>query len=416
MPPEREKGSFESHGAPADSEIEEVLRQVSGEVPQDVIEIAGQDTVRSREAEAELDAEKRRKPESFYSDLIFTLAGIRYGEVEAKLVWVNLLAHKWDMSQRMGRNVGIRVAALDFFSNVMGELARARIMDSRNYIQTARLAVTDGLTGLYNHRYLMERLGQDVRRARESGGKLSLLRIDIDHFKTYNDINGHMAGDVAIREVASAIRSSAKREDVCARYGGEEFAVVAYGTDKAEATGIAERLRLEVERRDFPNEEVLPGGDLTVSCGVASLPEDAADRGGLIEYADRTLYVAKSQGRNRVCSAVSERRRHERLKRPFRVSWRPRGTDGGFMSAELLNVSLRGVGLRVAEGVEENSVVELKIASRQKGAEIGLLGRTIWVRSPREGLIECGVRFVGLEPEVVRRLEGMIRESPEPVE
>jgi len=393
-----------------------VLREATGEVSQDVLDIAGEDTERSEAAEAELDAEKRRKPESFYSGLILTLAGIRYTEAEAKLVWVNLLAHKWDMSQRMGRNVGIRVAALDFFSNVMGELARARIMDSSGYIQTARLAITDGLTGLYNHRYLMERLRRDLVRARESGERLSVLMIDIDHFKAYNDINGHMAGDVALKEVAAAIRSSAKREDVCARYGGEEFAVIAYSTDKALAARMAERLRVEVEDRDFPNEEVLPGGNLTVSCGVAAYPDDAADHGGLVDYADRALYAAKNAGRNRVCSVVSEQRATERVQASLHVAFRPRGAGGDVRPARLVNISLRGACLDTAEEAELGSLLELKLSDRRRGEDLELLARTVWSRTPREGVCECGMKFVGLAPGAEEALERMIRKGAGDVE
>ncbi len=291
---------------PDDEHIEEVIRDLAGEVHQDLIEIAGEDIDRSEEREAELSAAKQEKPATFYSDLIFTLAGIRYTEMEAKLVWVNLLAHKWEMSRRMGRNVGIRVAALDYLSNVMGELARARIMDMSHYIQTARLAVTDGLTGLFNHRFLMDRLNHGISGCDKSGGKLSLLMIDIDYFKTYNDVNGHIAGDVALKEVAAVIRSSAKRGDLCARYGGEEFAVVAYRADKEGATRMAERLRGEVSSRSMPNEEVLPDGRLTVSCGVATYPDDAGDRGGLIQYADRALYVAKRTGRDKVVASLPD--------------------------------------------------------------------------------------------------------------
>jgi len=398
---------------PPDHEIEAGLREVTGEVSQEVIEIAGEDAERSEAAEAELRREKDRQPERFYSGLIFTLAGIRYTEAEAKLLWVNLLSHKWEMSQKMGRNVGIRVAALDFFSNVMGELARARIMDSSGYIQTARLAVTDGLTGLYNHRYLMERLRRDIERARESGERLSVLMIDIDHFKAYNDLNGHMAGDIALKEVAAVIRSSAKRQDVCARYGGEEFAVIAYGTDRELAARVAERLRAEVEARDFPNEEVLPGGNLTVSCGVATCPEDSTDSGGLVEYADRALYAAKNSGRNRVCSVVSERRGLERVQLPLQAAFRPRASGGGgeMRPAHLVNISLRGACLETSELVEPDTLLEVRVSDRRGDSEVDLLARTIWSRSARDGVCECGVKFVGVAPEAEGAIGRLIREG-----
>ena len=401
--------------APDDHRIEEVLREVSGEVPQDVIEIAGQDVEGSDSEAAELSELKRRKSESFYSDLVFTLAGIRYGEAEARLIWVNLLAHKWDMSQKMDRNVGIRVAALDYFSNVIGELACARIMDMSQYIATARLAVTDGLTGLFNHRYFMERLGQDIDSCQATEEALSLLMIDIDHFKIYNDINGHMAGDVALKEVASVIRSSAKREDFCARYGGEEFAVVAYRADKADAARMAERLREEVERLEFPNEEVLPGGNLTISCGVATFPSDAQDRSSLISYADRALYIAKNSGRNRVCAAVTERRQSPRETYDFLVHWRKRGSTEEPVPARMRNICSRGIGIEIHSPVERNQLLELHISPKRGVEPVKALARVVWSRSPREGVHECGAKFVGLNPETREAIDELIRKGAEAV-
>jgi diguanylate cyclase (GGDEF)-like protein len=286
--------------AEAAAEVTEILREERGEVADELIDIAARDSERTPEKQELLDRE-RAKRDSFYSDLLCSLCNIRYAEHEARLLWVNLLAHKTEMSERLGRNVGIRVAALDYFKNIVGLLDEVRIVGGADFIETSLLAVTDGLTGLFNHRYFQDRLERTLVRAMETGDAVALLMIDIDYFKQYNDLNGHIAGDVALREMASILRRSVKRDDVVARYGGEEFAVVMASTGKEAARGAAERLRAEVERTDFPNEQVLPGGQLTISLGLATYPEDAADRAGLIEKADAALYAAKHGGRNRVC-------------------------------------------------------------------------------------------------------------------
>ncbi len=286
--------------AEAAREVTQILREERGEVDGEVIEIAAHDTERSPEQQQILDREKSKRG-SFYSDLLYSLCNIRYEEHEARLLWVNLLAHKTEMSDRLGRNVGIRVAALDYFKNIVGMLDEVKIVGGAEFVETERLAVTDGLTGLFNHRYFQDRLERGVNRARELSQPLTLLMIDIDYFKQYNDLNGHIAGDVALREMAAILRRSVKREDTVARYGGEEFAMVLFRTDGAGGKMVAERLRREVEKVDFPNEQVLPGGHLTISVGLAAFPEDKLDRAGLIAGADEALYAAKRTGRNRVC-------------------------------------------------------------------------------------------------------------------
>ncbi|GAB4249928.1 MAG: diguanylate cyclase [Deferrisoma sp.] len=163
-----------------------------------------------------------------------------------------------------------------------------------------RLSITDGLTGLLNRRYFQERLAQELDRASRHSHPLSLILIDIDHFKHYNDTNGHPAGDKALVLLGRILRASVRAIDVVSRFGGEEFAIILPETRKREAVEIGERIRKEVEAFYFPGEERQPGGKLTISMGVAAFPEDARDLRGLIQRADRALYLAKARGRNRI--------------------------------------------------------------------------------------------------------------------
>jgi diguanylate cyclase (GGDEF)-like protein len=163
-----------------------------------------------------------------------------------------------------------------------------------------KISITDSLTGLLNRRYFQERLAEEVDRATRHGHPLSLIMIDIDHFKAYNDANGHPAGDKALMLVGRALRGSIRAIDVVSRFGGEEFAVILPETQKEKAEEIGERIRREVEGLYFAGEESLPLGRLTVSLGVAGFPEDAGDLKSLIQKSDQALYLAKDQGRNRI--------------------------------------------------------------------------------------------------------------------
>ncbi len=163
------------------------------------------------------------------------------------------------------------------------------------------LGLTDGLTGIYNRRFFDQMLPREVNRSRRLGAQVSLLMLDIDHFKRFNDRLGHPAGDEALRALVRTLGQRLRAMDFVARYGGEEFAVVLPGADRGSALATAERLRSAVESATFG----LPASNdrLTVSVGVAVYPEDADDASSLLAAADSALYTAKRAGRNTVRAA-----------------------------------------------------------------------------------------------------------------
>ncbi|HEY7956306.1 MAG TPA: diguanylate cyclase [Polyangia bacterium] len=176
---------------------------------------------------------------------------------------------------------------------------RTRELESANE-RLNRLAVTDGLTGLYNHRYLHEQLKNAVERSLRSQVPVAMLMIDVDHFKKYNDRHGHPAGDEALRQVARLCAEDRRQVDVVARYGGEEFAVLLHDAGRDSALDIAEKIRQRVSVAPIPNADKQPLGRMTVSIGVAVCPEDAGTAEALLEAADVALYRAKKSGRDTV--------------------------------------------------------------------------------------------------------------------
>src|SRR6185503_3640063 len=164
----------------------------------------------------------------------------------------------------------------------------------------AQLAVTDGLTGLYNHRHFHERLALEVERSQRNGLPLSLFMIDVDHFKTYNDQHGHPAGDEVLRQLARLLGDGRRANDVVARYGGEEFSIILVESNKFTGAKLAEKLRERVSAHPFADATSQPGGCMSMSVGVATFPDDAIDAVSLVRAADDALYAAKRAGRNRV--------------------------------------------------------------------------------------------------------------------
>ena len=187
-------------------------------------------------------------------------------------------------------------------SAVASELVVA-VENSRLYKLTKRLAITDELTGLFNYRHLQSRLDDEMGRAVRYGKHLSLLMVDVDDFKGFNDRHGHLAGDTALAELASVMRSSVREVDMVARYGGEEFSAVLPETDAAGAFSVAEKIREAIALHVFADPDGVRCCKLTVSIGLATCPSHCRDKESLLREADDALYAAKNGGKNRVRSS-----------------------------------------------------------------------------------------------------------------
>jgi diguanylate cyclase (GGDEF)-like protein len=177
-------------------------------------------------------------------------------------------------------------------------LASLRLRDALR-VQSIR----DPLTGLFNRRYLDETLEREVNGSQRSGAPLSMLMLDLDHFKRFNDSLGHQYGDRALREVALLIKARVRGSDIVCRFGGEELVVVLPATTAEQAAHLAEEIRMAVEKLIIRHNGEVMGG-LTVSVGVASCPEHARVPEDLLRVADGALYAAKRGGRNRVVVAT----------------------------------------------------------------------------------------------------------------
>lgn len=164
---------------------------------------------------------------------------------------------------------------------------------------------TDPLTGIYNRRFMEQRLTEEISKARRYNFQLSVLLFDLDHFKQVNDKHGHQAGDQALIEISTLVNAQLRDSDILSRYGGEEFLIITPNTGPAEVVLLAERLRARIETHDFLKDyEGIQESDLhlTVSIGLASFGDSSDNEEILIGNADRNLYLAKNQGRNRVAA------------------------------------------------------------------------------------------------------------------
>ncbi|MBN1356241.1 diguanylate cyclase [bacterium] len=187
-----------------------------------------------------------------------------------------------------------------FFKSLAAQFGFS-LENALNAERIERLAITDGLTGIYNHRYFQDTLIKEIKRSRREPSPFSLLMADIDHFKKFNDTYGHQAGDEILKGVARLLKEEAREVDPVARYGGEEFVVLLLGCDVKTACRIAERIRKACAKKQFAirNRTV----SVTLSIGIASYPAQGDQSEQLIAAADKALYRAKEAGRNRVMVA-----------------------------------------------------------------------------------------------------------------
>ena len=194
------------------------------------------------------------------------------------------------------------------FNHMVGRLRQSRQeLDAMNdklrrqNEELERLSTSDALTGLYNRRYLTQRLSEELVRSYRHKGAFSVLMADVDEFKKYNDAFGHPAGDEVLKKVANILLNATRSMDCSARYGGEEFAVLLTGTAGEVATEVAERIRARVEAHEFA------GRKITLSIGIAEFPTDGQTADEVISNADEALYSAKRSGRNRVVRAGAKK-------------------------------------------------------------------------------------------------------------
>ena len=184
---------------------------------------------------------------------------------------------------------------------MLANQAGLAVENSQLFEKTVIRAHTDSLTDLWNHGYFQRLLGTEIERAKATDNPLSLIMLDIDDFKIYNDRLGHQAGDKILKNLANLLKNQSRKMDHTCRYGGEEFTIILPHTDKKEAFFIAERLRESIEKYYFNHEEILPHQKLTVSLGIASFPIDGSTPSEIIASSDKALYQAKHKGKNTTC-------------------------------------------------------------------------------------------------------------------
>lgn len=255
---------------------------------------AGDRAMTDEESEL-MSARRSARGAAFFSDLLYAISHRYFAPEVSQPLWESILLHKHLISEKLGRNVRVTVATLDYFSNMTAEMRAPTLMAEAHVSELADLSMRDGMTGLFNHTSCCELLELEFNRNRRHGIGVSLILLDVDDFKAVNDRCGHQEGDRVLIALAAALTEEVRGIDICCRFGGEEFVVILpFANDPGEVGAVAERIRTRATRISTSD------GRITVSVGVAVCDRSTGSPRALIAMADRALYRAKASGKNRV--------------------------------------------------------------------------------------------------------------------
>jgi diguanylate cyclase (GGDEF)-like protein len=281
-----------------------------------------------------------------YPDSLYHLTRMDFSQEQSRHHIENLLKRHREMSKALGRKVGLRTAVCDYFLSHERMFQEPVVIETRLLVQSEESALLDELTGLHNRRFFNMQLSKELERSRRSQNSFSLLLVDVDYFKRYNDTYGHLAGDSALRQVAALLKTTARHMDHVTRYGGEEFVVILPQAGKEEALQAAERHRKAVEEHQFEYD------NLTISIGASTFPEDADHEADLLFRADFALYEAKKCGRNKICDKVEDQRSSVRYEINLPAECRLAESSTNGLKGRTINLSLSGMLYEVAKPID----------------------------------------------------------------
>ena len=262
----------------------------------DLVAILGGDVaVTPREFQEILRGFPRGAEDLLYSELLYQITLRRFDEKEAAELWRLIARHKERLNAELKRDAESHVALLDYLTNKQPRVRAVRILSGPEFDDVMAQVNMDALTSVYNRGCFAAQLARELERAQRYSAKVSLLMLDIDNFKLYNDTRGHVAGDEALKAVAACLQATARVTDLVCRYGGDEFAIICPRTVKHDALTLADRLRKAVKNLGLVPDVRTAAEPITLSVGVASYPDDADAPKALIECADQALYRAKDE-------------------------------------------------------------------------------------------------------------------------
>lgn len=343
--------------------------------------------------------------DTFYSGLLELFIRLSVDEETAKNHWQQILENYNFLAKNLNRNVGLRVAIFDYFINLNKVLDNPILVEIHLFKENERLAMLDGLTGLFNRRYFDINVAKEFRRAKRYNKDCSLLLLDLDNFKKINDTKGHLFGDTVLRNLATILIQTSREEDILSRYGGEEFIVILPETNSHGALCYGERLKANLQNDSFFQEH-----GITVSGGVASFPLGGKSPLEVLDTADNALYLAKSKGKNMIVSGVGDKRREQRYPIQLKINCQSLTkvlTPDSSIQALTQDISFGGTRVTMDASYEVGDRLIINIEKAQNETVL-VVGTVIWICEAINMTREYGIKFIDLKTEQLKALGDLL--------
>ncbi|NPV38593.1 MAG: diguanylate cyclase [Brevinematales bacterium] len=341
------------------------------------------------------------KKESFFSSLLALFIHYNFAEDEAFAHWVRIIEHAEFLSHKLQRPVGIRLPIVDYFINYNRLISHPMVIEFHLFKQTEEMAMVDSLTGAFNRRYMEMSLQKELNRSLRYNKKFSILILDLDDFKRINDTKGHLFGDEVLRRFTEFVKGHIRLEDVFCRYGGEEFLILLPETDSERSLYFANRLTRRLHDHPFFAEH-----DIHFSGGIATFPDMGGTIPDLLAQADKALYQAKYEGKDRVIVAPKDRRKHLRHPRQWEV-WLSYRQEGETINEHTFteNVSLGGLRITSRHVLALEMPIHIQIRKSHTHKDpIPLEGTLVWGRKIEEHEYAYGIAFNELKEKDISEL------------
>jgi len=345
-----------------------------------------------------------------YTELLNFLCHLTFTPQIAKTHLAGILNLRKKMSAQMNHCIDLRVALMHYFLSDNSYLDKHKTVDIKFFEQMQESVFKDGLTGLFNFRYLKSHLSQELHRAKRYGSTVSVIILDIDDFKIYNDQYGHEMGNKVLKIFSDILQTTVRKMDSAVRYGGEEFVLILPATRKEGAIIVYERIQEALHLANIAHAESQPLGLISASAGIASYPSDTEHPDKLLEHADAAMYMAKYTGKNRYHCYGANRRSNFRVKTRL-DGWFTLGGDKNKHSLSTIDISESGLLIETDYNIPVSILTEIHLRMPDGKRELPFPARILRHQPGNTQPYRYALQLVEIPTQDRLRLQNFVREQ-----